>query len=171
MERITMSMCELDRYKGIQEVADGRLKPWRAAERLALTTRQIRRFVGRAQAQARTLANLLGRKERLKRACCNHRRYPGACIGDADPDVRAQGAKFPTLPVPISTVTTGFSPSGMASRALTARFSSAASNRAASSNTILTSWEFCMSISMAELPVRCRTDHMSPVRPDPAHRE
>ncbi|SAK61961.1 integrase [Caballeronia ptereochthonis] len=37
-ERITMTTGELDRFKVIQDVADGRLKPWRAAERLALTT-------------------------------------------------------------------------------------------------------------------------------------
>jgi hypothetical protein len=46
-ERITMTMRELDRFKVIQDVADGTLKPWRAAERLGLTTRQIRRLVGR----------------------------------------------------------------------------------------------------------------------------
>ncbi|POR51472.1 helix-turn-helix protein [Paraburkholderia eburnea] len=46
-ERITMTMRELDRLKVIQDVIDGRLKPWRAAERLGLTTRQIRRLVGR----------------------------------------------------------------------------------------------------------------------------
>ncbi|MEI6003485.1 ISNCY family transposase [Paraburkholderia bengalensis] len=46
-ERITMTMRELDRYKVIQDVADGTLNPWRAAERLGLTTRQIRRLVGR----------------------------------------------------------------------------------------------------------------------------
>jgi hypothetical protein len=44
---ITMSMRELDRFKVVQDVADGRLKPWRAAERLGLTTRQIRRLVVR----------------------------------------------------------------------------------------------------------------------------
>ncbi|TGN93293.1 hypothetical protein [Burkholderia sp. USMB20] len=38
-ERITMTMRELDRFKVIQDVADGKLKPWRAAERLELTTR------------------------------------------------------------------------------------------------------------------------------------
>lgn len=32
-ERITMTMRELDRFKVIQDVMDGRLKPWRAAER------------------------------------------------------------------------------------------------------------------------------------------
>jgi hypothetical protein len=46
-ERITMTMRELDRFKVIQDVADGRLKPWRAAQRLGLTTRQIRRLVAR----------------------------------------------------------------------------------------------------------------------------
>ena len=46
-ERITMTMRELDRLKVIQDVVDGRLKPWRAAERLGLTTRQIRRLAGR----------------------------------------------------------------------------------------------------------------------------
>lgn len=46
-ERITMTMRELDRLKLIQDVMDGRLKPWRAAQRLELTTRQIRRLVAR----------------------------------------------------------------------------------------------------------------------------
>ncbi len=46
-ERITMTMRELDRFKVIQDVADGKLKPWRAAERLELTTRQTRRLVAR----------------------------------------------------------------------------------------------------------------------------
>lgn len=40
-------MRELNRFKVIQDVADDRLKPWRAAERLRLTTRQIRRRVAR----------------------------------------------------------------------------------------------------------------------------
>ncbi|PMS16259.1 integrase, partial [Paraburkholderia rhynchosiae] len=44
---ITMTMRELDRFKVIQDVADGKLKPWRAAERLRLTTRQVRRLVDR----------------------------------------------------------------------------------------------------------------------------
>ena len=50
-ERITMTMRELDRFKVIQDVADGTLKPWRAAERLRLTTRQIRRLVARLRDQ------------------------------------------------------------------------------------------------------------------------
>src|SRR5579863_5369677 len=46
-DRITMTMRELDRFKVIQSVADGLLKPWRAAQRLGLTTRQVRRLVAR----------------------------------------------------------------------------------------------------------------------------
>jgi hypothetical protein len=42
---ITMAMRELDRLKVIQAVIDGILKPSRAAERLGLTDRQVRRFV------------------------------------------------------------------------------------------------------------------------------
>ncbi|MGF6808380.1 hypothetical protein OKW30_003506 [Paraburkholderia sp. Clong3] len=50
-ERITMTKREVDRFRVIQDVADGRLKPGRAAERLRLTTRQIRRLVGRLRDQ------------------------------------------------------------------------------------------------------------------------
>ncbi|MCA8061707.1 hypothetical protein LGM89_00010 [Burkholderia sp. AU31624] len=39
---VTLTMRELDRFKVIQDVADSKLKPWRAAERLELTTRQVR---------------------------------------------------------------------------------------------------------------------------------
>jgi hypothetical protein len=46
-DRITMTMRELDRFKVMQSVVDGRLKPWRAAERLSLTTRQVRRLAAR----------------------------------------------------------------------------------------------------------------------------
>ncbi len=46
-ERITMTMRELDRFKVIQDVADGKLKPWRAAERLEISRRQIERLVAR----------------------------------------------------------------------------------------------------------------------------
>jgi hypothetical protein len=44
---ITMTMRELDRFKVIQDLMDGRLTPTRAAARLELTTRQIRRLVVR----------------------------------------------------------------------------------------------------------------------------
>ncbi len=46
-KRITMTMRELDRFRVIQDVVEGKLKPWRAAQRLELTTRQIRRLVER----------------------------------------------------------------------------------------------------------------------------
>src|SRR5687767_13867805 len=44
---ITVTMREIDRLKTVQAVVDGALKPWRAAERLKLTTRQVRRLVTR----------------------------------------------------------------------------------------------------------------------------
>jgi hypothetical protein len=44
---ITMSMREFDRFKVIQAVVDGNLKPGRAAERLGLTVRQVHRLVCR----------------------------------------------------------------------------------------------------------------------------
>ena len=48
---ITMAMRELDRLKVIQSVIDGTLKPGRAAERLGLTDRQVRRIVNRVRAE------------------------------------------------------------------------------------------------------------------------
>src|SRR5260370_25826638 len=44
---VTLNMRELDRFKVIQGVADGLVKPWRAAERLWLTTTQIPRLAVR----------------------------------------------------------------------------------------------------------------------------
>ncbi|CAH0442820.1 ISNCY family transposase [Ralstonia pseudosolanacearum] len=46
---ITMSVRELDRLKVIQAVADGHLARWRAAERLGISARHIRRLVLRLQ--------------------------------------------------------------------------------------------------------------------------
>jgi hypothetical protein len=43
--KVTMTMRELDRLKCIQAVVDGDLKPIRAADRLGLTTRQVRRLM------------------------------------------------------------------------------------------------------------------------------
>jgi hypothetical protein len=45
--RVTVTMQELDRLKCIQAVVDGDLQPIRAAERLGLTTRQVRRLAVR----------------------------------------------------------------------------------------------------------------------------
>ncbi len=42
---ITMKMQEVDRLKVIQAVVDGLLMPWKAAERLELSRRQIERMV------------------------------------------------------------------------------------------------------------------------------
>jgi transposase len=48
---ITMTMREVDRLRTIQAVVDGLLMTWQAAERLRLTTRQIRRLVARLREQ------------------------------------------------------------------------------------------------------------------------
>ena len=44
---ITMSMRELDRLKVVQAVVEQRLMPWRAAERLGISRRQIERLANR----------------------------------------------------------------------------------------------------------------------------
>jgi hypothetical protein len=44
LARVTVTMRELDRLKSIQAVLDGELKPIRAAERLELSSRQVRRL-------------------------------------------------------------------------------------------------------------------------------
>ncbi|SPA56245.1 protein of unknown function [Cupriavidus taiwanensis] len=46
---VTMSMREVDRMKVIQAVADGHLARWRAAERLGISARHVRRLVLRLQ--------------------------------------------------------------------------------------------------------------------------
>lgn len=65
-ERITMTMRELDRFKVIQDVADGMVTPWRAAERLGLTTRQVHRLVGRLREHGPT-GLISGRRSRWRR--------------------------------------------------------------------------------------------------------
>jgi len=45
--RVTFAMRDLDRLKCIQAVVDGDLQPIRAADRLGLTTRQVRRLARR----------------------------------------------------------------------------------------------------------------------------
>ena len=47
LTRVTMSMRELDRLKCIQAVIDGELRRTLAAERLGMTTRQVRRLLDR----------------------------------------------------------------------------------------------------------------------------
>jgi hypothetical protein len=69
-ERIAMTMRELDRFTVIQDVADGKLKPWRAAGGL-VTTWQIRWHVARL------------RKHGPAGLVSGHRSRPGNCRLDA----------------------------------------------------------------------------------------
>ncbi|WP_322093918.1 ISNCY family transposase [Paraburkholderia bannensis] len=92
MERITMTMHELDRFKVIQEVVDGRLKPWRAAGQLDLTTRQIRRLVARFREHGPE--GLVSRK----RSMPGNNRLDGATADRALSIIRERYADFgPTL--------------------------------------------------------------------------
>lgn len=50
---ITMSMRELDRLTVIQAVIEERLMPWRAAERLGLSRRQVERLANRYRCEVR----------------------------------------------------------------------------------------------------------------------
>jgi transcriptional regulator with GAF, ATPase, and Fis domain len=49
--KVTFAMRDLDRLKCIQAVVDGDLKLIRAADRLGLTTRQVRRLARRYAAR------------------------------------------------------------------------------------------------------------------------
>lgn len=69
---VTMSMQELDRLKVVQAVVDGNLKPGRAAERLGLTGRQMRRLVARFMEDGP--AGLVSRKRHKP---SNHQLSPG----------------------------------------------------------------------------------------------
>ncbi|WP_232465557.1 helix-turn-helix domain-containing protein, partial [Burkholderia ubonensis] len=55
-----MSMRELDRLKVVEAVVDGRLMPWRAAERLGISRRQVERLANRYRSQG--AAGLVSRK-------------------------------------------------------------------------------------------------------------
>ncbi|SIO49433.1 Homeodomain-like domain-containing protein [Burkholderia sp. GAS332] len=57
---ITMSMRELDRLKVIQAVIEERLMPWRAAERLGLSRRQVERLANRYRCEG--AAGLVSRR-------------------------------------------------------------------------------------------------------------
>lgn len=92
-ERITMTMRELDRFKAIQDVADGKLKPWRAAERLASTTPQVRRLAARLREHGQA-SSVSGHRSKLG----NRRLDPGAA-DRALSIIRDRYADFgPTLP-------------------------------------------------------------------------
>ncbi len=65
---VTMSMRELDRLKVIQAVVGGELRAGLAAERLSMSTRQIRRLAERYR-----LGGPVGLISRLRNRPCNRR--------------------------------------------------------------------------------------------------
>ena len=72
LARVTVTMQELDRLKCIQAVVDGDLQPLRAAERLGLTTRQVRRLAIRYR-----LEGPIGLVSRRRNRPSNNRLDPG----------------------------------------------------------------------------------------------
>jgi transposase len=58
--KITMTMRELDRLKVIEAVIEERLMPWRAAERLGISRRQVERLTGRYRSEG--AAGLVSRR-------------------------------------------------------------------------------------------------------------
>jgi hypothetical protein len=95
-----MTMRELDRFKVIQGVADGMLKPWRAAERLGLTTwprrwraRLPMAFFFRAkQRRGRWFASTRGRGGRPEHNPVTDTAMRGAVIPPPSGTVRAMPA-------------------------------------------------------------------------------
>ena len=89
---ITMSMHELDRLKAIQAVADGLLMPWRAAERLGISRRQVERLTSRYRIEGAT--GLISRKREQP---SNHQ-LPAGLADHALAIIRERYADFgPTL--------------------------------------------------------------------------
>src|SRR5260370_2109294 len=89
---ITMSMHELDRLKAIQAVAEGLLMPWRAAERLGISRRQVERLTSRYRIEAAT--GLISRKREQP---SNHQ-LPAGLADHALAIIRERYADFgPTL--------------------------------------------------------------------------
>jgi hypothetical protein len=89
---ITMTLREADRFKVIQAAAEGLLPQWRAAERLNLTTRQVRRLVQRWRMDGPT--GLLSRQ----RGQPGHRQLPRMLEAQARALIQAQYADYgPTL--------------------------------------------------------------------------
>jgi hypothetical protein len=66
--RVTFAMRDLDRLKCTQAVVDGDLKPIKAADRLGLTTRKVRRLARRyaAQGPAGMISRRFNRRSNLK---------------------------------------------------------------------------------------------------------
>lgn len=106
---ITMSMRELDRLKVIEAVAEARLMPWRAAERLGLSVRQIERLVIRYRehgAQGVTSCKR-GRHARGVRAGANSSKGYGGLPGPVQIDWPRMTCGWPALTTSNCT-TTGF---------------------------------------------------------------
>jgi hypothetical protein len=90
--KVTMTMRELDRLKCVQGVVDRQLKLHQAAERLGLTTRQVRRLLRRHRQQGP-----VGLISRHRNRPTNHR-LKDAVADRAFRIIRAQYADFgPTL--------------------------------------------------------------------------
>ena len=90
--KVTMTMRELDRLKCIQGVVDRQLKLYQAAERLGLTTRQVRRLVRRY-----SQAGPVGLISRHRNRPSNHR-LKAAIADQAFGIIRERYADFgPTL--------------------------------------------------------------------------
>ena len=90
--RVTMTMRELDRLKCVQGVVDRQLKLYQAAERLGLTTRQVRRLVRRYRQEGPV--GLISRHRNRP----SNNRLKDAVADQAFRIIRAQYADFgPTL--------------------------------------------------------------------------
>ncbi|CAD6555424.1 hypothetical protein LMG28140_05696 [Paraburkholderia metrosideri] len=76
---ITMSMTELDRLKVVQAVCERRLKPGQAADRLALSVRQVERLTVRYRSRVPRLGKVprsafdAHRPPRTVETTCDHR--------------------------------------------------------------------------------------------------
>jgi len=85
--KVTFAMRDLDRLKCIQAVVDGDLKPIRAADRLGLTTRQVRRLA-RRYAAAGPVGLISKRFNRPSNNCLDEAL---ADPGNLDPKVNVRG--------------------------------------------------------------------------------
>jgi transposase len=89
---ITMSMRELDRLKVIEAVAEAGLMPWRAAERLGISRRQVERLVLRYRSEG--AHGLVSRR----RGCPSNHQLPDVLVRRALTVIRERYADFgPTL--------------------------------------------------------------------------
>ena len=89
MARVTMSMRELDRLKCIQAVIDGELYPYQAAERLGISTRQLRRLAERYRAEGPTgLISRRCRRPSNNRLQAGRDRRPGCPAGHAQSEIQ-----------------------------------------------------------------------------------